>query len=144
MEREHTIKAFVVFMKAAKSVQERIKHDIANYDLSPTEFAVLEILYHKGKQTVQQICNRILLASGSMTYVIDKLEKKDLLKRNFCKEDRRVIHLTITVDGRKLMDEIFPQHEIVIQELFGDLLIEEKKLLISILKKVGQKADFKS
>jgi MarR family 2-MHQ and catechol resistance regulon transcriptional repressor len=144
MERDLTIKAFIVFMKAAKSVQERIKHDIGNYDLSPTEFAVVEVLYHKGKQTVQQICNRILLASGSMTYVIDKLEQKDLLKRNFCKEDRRVIHLTITEQGRKLMNEIFPKHELVIQELFGELTIEEKKLIISILKKVGQKADFKN
>jgi MarR family 2-MHQ and catechol resistance regulon transcriptional repressor len=144
METELTIKAYIVFMKAAKSVQERIKHDIANYDLSPTEFAVLEVLYHKGKQTVQQISSRILLASGSMTYVIDKLERKGLLKRNFCKEDRRVIHLTITKDGRKLMEEIFPQHELIIHELFGDLTNEEKELIINILKKVGQKADIKN
>lgn len=144
MERELTIKAYVVFMKAAKSVQERIKHDIASYDLSPTEFSVVEALYHKGKQTVQQICNRILLASGSMTYVIDKLESKGLIKRNFCKEDRRVIHLTITEEGKKLMVEIYPQHELVINEMFGDLTIEEKELIISVLKKVGQKADLKS
>ncbi|MDQ0201381.1 MarR family 2-MHQ and catechol resistance regulon transcriptional repressor [Neobacillus ginsengisoli] len=101
---------------------------------------MLEVLYHKGMQTVQQICNRILLASGSMTYVIDKLEQKGLLKRNFCPEDRRVIHITITESGKKIMDKIFPQHRKVIEKLFDGIDQEEKQQIISVLKRVGQKA----
>ena len=45
--------------------------------MNPTEFAVLELLYHKGNQPLQQIGDKILLASGSITYVVDKLEKKN-------------------------------------------------------------------
>ena len=67
--------------------------------LSITEFSVLEVLYQKGKQTIQQIGNSILISSGSMTYVIDKLEQKGLLNRNACPDDRRVIHVTLTDDG---------------------------------------------
>ena len=42
---------------------------------------MLELLFHKGDQPLQQIGGKILLASGSMTYVIDKLEKKEYIKR---------------------------------------------------------------
>ncbi|WP_244933630.1 MarR family transcriptional regulator [Neobacillus mesonae] len=45
--------------------------------LGISEFSVLEVLYQKGKQTIQQIGNCILISSGSMTYCLDKLEKKD-------------------------------------------------------------------
>lgn len=44
---------------------------MTKYKLSITEFSALEVLYQKGKQTVQQIGNCILVSSGSMTYVIE-------------------------------------------------------------------------
>jgi len=48
--------------------------------LNITEFSVLEVLFLQGKQTIQQIGTSILISSGSMTYVIDKLEDKGVNK----------------------------------------------------------------
>ena len=67
---------YLVLMQTSKAIHERIKEEIAINKLSITEFSVLEVLYQKGKQTIQQIGNCILISSGSMTYVIDKLEQK--------------------------------------------------------------------
>lgn len=135
------LKSFVVLMKAAKSVEERIKKDIRTYGIDISEFTILEALYHKGKQTVQQISNAVLIKSGSITYVIDKLEKRDFIKRSHCKEDRRVIHIQITDEGKKFMDNIFPRHEQVIEGIFAIVNTEEKKLMIDLLKKIGHEAN---
>src|SRR5690606_4747450 len=89
---DRALHVFVVLSRAYKTLMDYVKQDVKQYGLNLTEFAVLELLYHKGSQTIQQIGNRILLASGSITYVIDQLCKKGLLKRRPCEIDRRVIH----------------------------------------------------
>jgi len=120
-----------------QSITKRAEEDIKSYGLNTTEFAVLELLYHKGDQPIQKIGEKVLLASSSITYVVDKLEKKDLLVRKPCAKDRRVTFALITEKGQALMDEIFPKHKAAIHELFGGLDAKEKEQLIQQLKRLG-------
>ncbi len=77
-----SLKLYIVLSRAYKAVNEHVNKFITANGLNPTEFAVLELLYHKGDQPLQQIGGKILLASGSITYVVDKLEQKGLLKKS--------------------------------------------------------------
>ncbi|OAH55022.1 MULTISPECIES: MarR family transcriptional regulator [Bacillaceae] len=137
LDEELALKLFIVLTRANHSVEEKIKEDIRNHGLNPTEFAVLEFLFHKGDQPMQQIGKRILLKSGSTTYVIDKLEEKRLLCRKHCSEDRRVIYVEITDEGKQLIEDIFPKHKKTIQKIFEELNKDEKQTMISLLKKLG-------
>lgn len=136
-EEELSLKAFVVLTRSLQTVKSRIEEDIKQLGLNPTEFAVLELIYSKGNQPIQKIGEKILIASSSITYVVDKLEKKNYLKRKPCPKDRRVTHATITEEGKNLMDEVFPKHRKDLKEIFGGLNIEEKEDLIEKLKKLG-------
>ncbi|SFL73568.1 MarR family transcriptional regulator, 2-MHQ and catechol-resistance regulon repressor [Salibacterium qingdaonense] len=136
-----SLKMMVVLSKAYHSIEKTLVQDMKNHGLNPNAFAVLELLYHKGSQPIQHIGKRILMTSGSMTYVIDKLEKQDLLTRERCPNDRRVIYAVITQEGKALMDHIFPKHAARIQELFSVLSDEEKEQLIPMLKKLGIAAE---
>lgn len=78
--------------------------------LNPTEFAVLEYIYHKGDQPIQKIGEKVLIAR-SITYVVDKLEEKGFLERRPCSKGRRMIYAGITEQGKKFMDEVFPKHK---------------------------------
>lgn len=126
-------------MQTSKAIHDRIKDEMAKNKLGITEFSVLEVLYQKGKQTIQQIGNCILISSGSMTYVIDKLEQKGLLSRNACLDDRRVIHVTLTEDGNELMDVIMPKYHEFINHMFDSLNSDESETLVQLLKKVRNK-----
>ena len=95
------------------------------------------MLYHKGDQPIQKIGQKILLASSSITYVVDKLEEKNYLKRRACPTDRRVTYATITKEGKELMDEIFPKHKSFLNEIMGVLSSNEKRSTIEQLKKLG-------
>ncbi|WP_108669230.1 MarR family winged helix-turn-helix transcriptional regulator [Peribacillus acanthi] len=134
-----TNQPFLFLMQTSRALQERIREDIALYNISNTEFSVLEVLFLEGKQTIQQIGNSILISSGSTTYVIDKLEQKKLLKRNPCPEDRRVIHVTLTDDGIELMNKIMPKHKDFINYTFDSLNGNEADTLVNLLKKVWER-----
>ncbi len=136
-ETERALKLFIVLSRASKVVLEEANKLIETYKLNPTEFAVLELLYHKGRQPIQKIGQKILLSSGSMTYVVDKLEKKGLIERVFCKEDKRVTYMSITAAGNELIEEIFPSHEKRINELMSALTETEQETAIDLLRKLG-------
>jgi MarR family transcriptional regulator, 2-MHQ and catechol-resistance regulon repressor len=132
-----SLKLFIVLSRAFKAINEHVNKVIQASGLNPTEFAVLELLYHKGDQPMQQIGGKILLASGSITYVVDKLEQKGLLTRIACPNDRRVTFAQITDKGKDFIQEIFPAHAEQIHNLMSSLTDSEKQVAIDLLKKLG-------
>lgn len=132
-----SLKLFVVLNRAMESIQKKVANDIKRYGLNLTEFAVLELLYHKGEQPIQKIGQKVLLASSSITYVVDKLEKKGYLVRKACPEDRRVTFAELTTKGNKFISDIFPTHEQEIHRILGGLSMVEQEQMIKQLKKLG-------
>ncbi|HZG76775.1 MAG TPA: MarR family transcriptional regulator [Paenibacillus sp.] len=139
-ERALSLKLFVVLSKAYKAVMERTVKEMKKQGLSESEFTVLELLHHKGKFPLQRIGERLLTTSGGITYTIDKLEGKGLLRRVACPEDRRVTYAEITTEGSALMGDIFPAHAAFIEEMFQEVAPEEKRLAIELVKKIGKSA----
>jgi len=133
----NSLKLFIVLSRAYKAINEHVNKVIQANGLNPTEFAVLELLYHKGDQPMQQIGGKILLASGSITYVVDKLEQKGMLKRIACPKDRRVTFAQITEDGKRFIQDIFPAHAEQIDKLMSTISETEKLEAIDLLKKLG-------
>ncbi|CZQ98990.1 MarR family winged helix-turn-helix transcriptional regulator [Trichococcus collinsii] len=136
-----TLKALTVLFKSSQHVQDKLKKDMMKQGLNFSEFAVMELLYHKGEQPIQNIGKKVLLASSSLTYVVDKLESKGLVQRIPCATDRRVIFTAITEEGRKLMDRIFPLHAAYIEEIFSVLSDKEVETFIDLAKRVGLHAE---
>ncbi|WP_163528446.1 MarR family winged helix-turn-helix transcriptional regulator [Halobacillus ihumii] len=140
-KQDPSLKLFVVLAKAQRAIADLVKDDIQSYGLNTTEFGVLELLYHEGDQPLQKIGEKILLASGSITYVVDKLEKKEYLKRVPCPNDRRITYAAITSKGKELLHGIFPDHWKQIEMITGGLSEDEKLQAIDLLKKLGKYAD---
>lgn len=72
-------KVVIGIMRASNLLVDDLKKTLKNYPINATEFSVMEFLHSKGEKSIQEIRDRILLASGSATYVVDNLEKKDML-----------------------------------------------------------------
>ncbi|MBT2570047.1 MarR family transcriptional regulator [Planococcus sp. ISL-110] len=131
------LKALTVLVRATDALHELIKKDVAQYGLNPTEFSVLELLYHRGKQPIQLIGKKVLIASSSITYVVDKLETKQYVIRKACPEDRRVTFAELTDKGQQLMETVFPKHEQAINEVFQGMQRQEIEEMIRSVKKIG-------
>ena len=131
------LKLFVVLSRASKTLMEHAKRDVEKSGLGQTEFAVLEVLYHKGQLTIGEIGESVLLTSGSMTYVVDKLEQRALLERKPCAEDQRSTYIALTPEGRRLIGRIFPGHAAALERATAALSAEEKREAIALLKKLG-------
>ncbi|MDR0268409.1 MarR family transcriptional regulator [Paenibacillus sp.] len=138
---EMSLDLFIVLARAYNSVVAHSTRDIQSHGLNTTEFGVLDLLYHKGPQPLQKIGEKVLISSGNITYVADKLQKKNLLVRKASPDDRRVIFADLTDEGRAFFEQIFPNHQQVLVHAVSGLSMEEKKLAAELLKKLGHSAD---
>jgi MarR family 2-MHQ and catechol resistance regulon transcriptional repressor len=105
--------------------------------LGLTDFAALEALLHKGPLTITEIQGKVLLASGSMTAAVDRLEKKGFIKRGPAPSDRRAKVLHLTPEGRRVVEAAFRRHAAELESAMAVLNVTEKRQLYALLKKLG-------
>lgn len=132
-----SLNTFVGLNRTLDHLMKIVKTDVQRYGLNVTEFAVMELLYNKGDQPIQRIGNRVLIASSSITYVVDKLEEKGCVVRQRNEKDKRVTNASLTDKGRSMMDEIFPDHASTLESTFLVLTDEEITVLQTTLKKLS-------
>jgi MarR family transcriptional regulator, 2-MHQ and catechol-resistance regulon repressor len=135
-----SLKLWLVMARASRAIAERTRKSMESSGLSPSEFGVLEALYHKGPLTIGEIGGRLLMASGSMTYVVDKLESRGLLARRVSADDRRAILVELTPQGDSWISDIFPRHAEEIRQATDGLTVEEKHITAALLRRLGKYA----
>lgn len=130
------LKLVIAMSRTYDSLFSEMEKNFKEFGLNISEFGVLEMLYHKGDQPVQKVAEKVLVTSGTITYVINKLEKKDLVVRRRCSKDKRVYYVSLTEKGRNFIAHIFPKHKIFLENLFKDLSDDSKKQLVENLIKL--------
>jgi len=113
------------------------EQSIANTGLCLTDFAALDALLHKGPLTISEIQDKVLLASGSMTAAIDRLEKRGLVVRKSTPKDRRARIVQLTREGKQLAAECFAKHAKDLEVVMSVLSAKEKQQIYGSLKKLG-------
>ena len=130
-------KVVIGILRASNLLVADLKKTLKNYPINTTEFSVMEFLYSKGEKSIQEIRDRILLASGSATYVVDNLERKEYVRRIVNQNDRRVTYIKLNEAGKDLINDIFPTHKKNTKKIFNDLTNGELITLKEILKKIN-------
>lgn len=143
IDEASSLELYISLSRASEWVNAHADRHIRQHGLNRTEFGVLEMLFHLGPQPLQHIGQKVLMSSGNITYVVDKLEKKQLVKRRTSDKDRRLIYAEVTEVGCKFIEDVFPSHAIVIKEALNGLTEEEKQIAIPLLKKLGKYAQSK-
>jgi MarR family 2-MHQ and catechol resistance regulon transcriptional repressor len=135
--KKRALNAYVKLARAANTTMAYARVGLEDADLTLSQFAVLEALYHLGPLNLGDLARRILTSSGNLTLVIDNLEKRGLAKRRQQGNDKRFILAGITPAGRKLIAKIFPQHSRRIVEIMARLNSAEQEQLGRLCRKLG-------
>jgi MarR family 2-MHQ and catechol resistance regulon transcriptional repressor len=131
-------KLWLVLARCHRSLAILVERSIANLGLCLSDFMVLEALLHKGSLTISEIQARVLLASGSMTAAVDRVESMGLVVRTLTAKDRRARVLELTPKGRDLIERTFLEHARHLEKAMAVLDAKERRRLYAGLKKLGQ------
>ena len=104
------LSSYIKLVRAADSVVARSHRHLVEANLSFSQFAVLEALYHLGPMCQKDLAAKILKSPRNITMVVDNLEKNNLVRRERSAGDRRMLNVFLTDEGRRLFEGVFPQH----------------------------------
>jgi MarR family 2-MHQ and catechol resistance regulon transcriptional repressor len=133
-----TLDAFIKLTRCTNSLLARLAERNTIGDLTWSQFAVLEALYHLGHMTQGEISAKVLKSGSNMTTVTDNLERDGLVRRERDAQDRRVIHVHLTEAGTVKIEAVLPGHVAALVEEFKVLSASEQETLGELCKKLGK------
>jgi MarR family 2-MHQ and catechol resistance regulon transcriptional repressor len=139
-ETAQALRTWIALARAHNAVAQLAAADVARHGLTTAEFGVLEALYHKGPMLLNEVQRRILVSSGGITYLVDRLEKRGLVERRDCPGDRRARLAALTADGEALLAAIFPQHAATIRDALAGLTAQEKEEVVRLMRTIQKTA----
>jgi MarR family 2-MHQ and catechol resistance regulon transcriptional repressor len=134
------LKLWVVLARAQLAVARHAEADVARHGLTLGEFAILEVLYHRGPLLLGEVQRKILVSSGGVTYLVDRRAATGLVERRECAHDRRARYAALTPAGERMVARIFPEHARAIVRVVSGLSKAEQQQAIKLLRKLGLSA----
>lgn len=139
-ERRWSMELWAVLSRAFESLREHAARDLARHDLSLREFRLLEVLRQGGTRRPRELREEVRVSSGGITYLVDRLEERELLERRPDPDDRRSRRVELTDRGRQLVGRIRPQHAAAIEYATSGLDDAGKRRAVELLRDLGATA----
>lgn len=116
---------------------EKIKNFLAKEDVTHQQFNILRILRgsHPDPLSTLQIRERMLDKMSDTSRIVDRLVIKGLVKKVTCSQDKRLVDVTITEKGQKLLKRVDAESD-HISEIMGNLSEKDAEQLSNLLDKL--------
>lgn len=127
----------IKLFRATNSLRNRLGEFWNEHDLTESQFATLEALYHLGPLNHKEIAEKILKREANITHVVDNLERDGLVERERSQEDRRIVEVHLTDKGEERIGDVFPQFVDFLMDQLEGFPEEKKERLAGLAKELG-------
>jgi len=115
-------------------------HKLLGIKITFQQYLALNILIKKGKCMVSDLSKNLGVALSTMTELVNRLAKKQFVKKIKDLKDHRIVWINLTEKGAKIIQEINRKKQRYILNILEKLTEKERKLLIDILERISQVA----
>jgi MarR family 2-MHQ and catechol resistance regulon transcriptional repressor len=137
-DETRALSALINLMRAAEAFSASLQREASVQRLTPSQFGILEALLHLGPVCQGELAGKLLRSCGSMTSVVEGLEKRGLAERRRDGSDKRFVTVRLTPKGEKLIKGIFPEHARTVTRQFSALTAPEQDELRRLCRKLGK------
>ena len=131
------MKILIGLHRNINKIDKKTSKIASSYNLTFSQFMVLEALYSKGDMTIGQVREKILSSVGTISLIVNNLEKMNYIMKLPDKNDRRICIIHLTKQGYDVISELAPKNADMIRNSMQVLTYEEKENLLYLLKKIG-------
>jgi len=122
--------------RARRTMVEAIDRKLAPLDISHAQWIVVMLLGDGAACTAAELCKILIYDPGAMTRLLDRLEKKGVVRRVRAKLDRRSVRLELTADGKRLYPRILEALVDVFNRLLRGFSRSDVRQLEHLLKRM--------
>jgi DNA-binding MarR family transcriptional regulator len=130
--------ALLQLLRTSETLWNSSRMFFAKWDLSPSQFNILNVLLDQPDGFTQVELSRVLIMHRSnVTGLVDRLEARRLIQRKDSPADRRAYRVVLTSAGRKLVEKILPDYYNAAEEIWGDFPLDRTRELIADLSRLA-------
>lgn len=133
-----SLSAWVEIMKSFTKIRNLELELIESNGLTIGQFGLLELLYHRGEQSIGAATTLAMSTPGNMTVVVKNLLKQGLITTQKNPSDKRSSTLRISEQGSALIGSLFPEHASRINRFLSGLTSDEQEMLKQLLRKLNK------
>ena len=134
--------ALLQLLRTAETLWNASRVFFARWELSPSQFNILNLLHARPDGCTQiELSRQLIMHRSNVTGLVDRLEKRGLLQRKDDSTDRRAYVIVLTAGGRKLMREMLPHYHQAAEQVWGRLPVKRAKQLVAELEEVVRNAE---
>jgi DNA-binding MarR family transcriptional regulator len=134
--------ALLQLLRTAEALWNTSRVFFDRWNLSPSQFNILNLLreFPTG-MTQTELSRQLITHRSNVTGLVDRLEKRGLVRRRDTADDRRAYQVVLTRDGRRLLEEILPQYYRAAEDVWGSLPPGDTEKLLADLAEIGANAE---
>jgi MarR family transcriptional regulator, 2-MHQ and catechol-resistance regulon repressor len=136
-KERRALSTFICVKRACESIDARINRSVKLENITPSQFSILECLYHLGPLKPGELAQKMLMSCGNVTYVLDRLVEKNFVSRKVNSGDRRSFVIGLEDKGEQMVKDHLPAYVKDISALMSILSPEEQNSLRDLTKKLG-------
>jgi DNA-binding MarR family transcriptional regulator len=133
--------ALLQLLRAADTLWNSSRAFFAQWDLSPSQFNILNLLQsHPEGLSQTEVSRQLIMHRSNATGLVDRLEQRGMVKRRSLADDRRAYRVVLTPAGNKLLRKILPRYHRDADRVWGKLPSKRVAALLGDLKEMADNA----
>jgi len=134
--------ALLQLLRTAEALWNASRLFFARWDLSPSQFNLLHLLYDRPAGSTQiELSRSLIMHRSNVTGLVDRLEGRGLVRRRDQANDRRAYRVVLTAAGRKLVQQILPRYYQAAENVWGEFSVSRTNQLVHELTRVCANAE---
>ncbi|MEW6302539.1 MAG: MarR family transcriptional regulator [Verrucomicrobiota bacterium] len=134
--------ALIQLLRTAESLWNASRVFFERWDLSPSQFNILNVLGDEAEGLSQvELSQRLIMHRSNVTGLVDRLEARGLVRRDAAPDDRRAYRVRLTAAGRKLLKAILPHYYRTAEQVWGAMPAARAKQLVAELEELSGNAE---
>lgn len=135
-------RALLQLLRTAEALWNASRAFFARWDLSPSQFNILNLLYDRPDGCTQiELSRSLIMHRSNVTGLVDRLEARGLAQRRDSAKDRRIYRVILTAAGRRLVRQILPHYYAAAERVWGELSSGRANQLVNELARVCANAE---
>jgi len=117
------------FRQICCKIKQKGREILTDFEITPPQFTALLILLEEDNLTISELSNEMYLACSTVTDLLDRMEKNELLKRVKDENDRRISRIKVLEKGYTVLNEVLTARRLYIGEIFEEATPEELEVV---------------
>ncbi|GAB6086951.1 MarR family winged helix-turn-helix transcriptional regulator [Alkaliphilus crotonatoxidans] len=111
-------------------IKNKGREILTEFEITPPQFQALQTLINGEDMTIGELSNKMFLACSTITDLVDRMEKNQLVKRVRDEKDRRIVRILVLEKGHEIIRQVLHARRNYLADLLQDLTQQERDFIL--------------